>query len=73
MENFGDFENKSYQPAAEVKYSFKNHLVFGWRFLSFAICLLFVASWDIFCEFLKLFWPTKHKNIAGQLALVTGK
>lgn len=72
MENFDDFENKIYRPALVLNYTFKDHVVFAWRTVSFGICVWFVASWDIFCEVLKLFWPTKLKKVSGQLALVTG-
>lgn len=72
MENFDDFENKSYVAAERVHYSFVDHLGFLWNLL-----LLFFQGTAIFCQetlinFVKLFNPDKPKDISGQLALVTG-
>lgn len=72
MENFDDFEHKSYRKAARLDYTVKDHLNFLINFLSFLIKLNVVLWQEIFVNFLKLFNPDKPKNIAGQLALVTG-
>lgn len=72
MDNFDDFEHKSYKKAARLEYTLKDHLTFLKNFLSFVIKVTIVLWQEIFVNFLKLFNPDKPKNIAGQLALVTG-
>ena len=69
MENFDDFENKSYEKASVVKYTaseyfkfFVRHIVLVFKVSSITI----VAIFENFCT------ARKPKSITGQLALVTG-
>lgn len=72
MDNFDDFENKSYEPAREVKYTVKDHLNFilKFAFITFQVALTLIS--ELFAGIINLFASKKPKDITGQLALVTG-
>ena len=70
MENFDDFENKSYKEGVKVKYGFSDYFKHFSRMFIFTLQIAFVMAQEIFQ---KLIFGTKEKNIHGQLALVTGK
>jgi hypothetical protein len=70
MDNFDDFESKSYTPAEHKEFNqFQT-------FFRFAFVVLKTAALTIFelCvrSIWKMFNPVSPKNIAGQTALVTG-
>lgn len=69
MENFDDFENKSYEKASVVKYTAAEYF----KFIVRGIVIVFqVLSLAVVAIFENLFRSKKPKNISGQLALVTG-
>lgn len=72
MENFDDFENKSYVKATRVNYKWKDYITFGVNFLTFVAQVVAVVVQEAFVNFIKIFRPDKPKSISGQLALVTG-
>lgn len=72
MDNFDDFENKSYVAAEKVNYSTTDYLVFLWNFSILTVQAILILLFDTFIGFIKLFHPDKPKDISGQLALVTG-
>lgn len=72
MENFDDFENKSYERARQVKYKITDHLHFILNFIVITVRVTAVLVQEIFINLFKLFKPDKPKDISGQLALVTG-
>ncbi|CRK91790.1 CLUMA_CG005421, isoform A [Clunio marinus] len=72
MENFEDFENKSYVPAREVRYTLTDHLVFIKNFLIVVLKVALKLVTEIAEIVIELFKPKKPKNISGQLALITG-
>lgn len=69
MENFEDFENKSYRPTKELKYSLSDHLNFAFKNVCTFLQIFLVAFYEIFKSLLLTRQP---KDISGQLALVTG-
>ena len=70
MENFDDFEKKSYQEGGEIKYGFADYFSYFSRMFVFFVKINFVMAQEIFE---KIFYGTKVKNIHRQLALVTGE
>lgn len=72
MENFSDFENKSYVEAKKVDYKFKDILRFTLKSISNLTQILLVLIFEIFVQLWKVVSPVKPKNISGQVALVTG-
>jgi hypothetical protein len=70
MENFDDFEKKSYQGGVEKSYGFMDYLKYFSRMFLFFLQIAFVMAQEIFQN---IFNETKVKNIHGQLALVTGE
>ena len=72
MENFEDFENKSYVRARRVKYNFSDHAIFMMNFAKIVVQITALVITEIFLNLIKLFQSEKPKNISGQLALVTG-
>jgi hypothetical protein len=70
MENFDDFEKKSYQEGVEIKYGFSDYFSYFAKMFLFFLKIASVMAQEIFQ---KIFFGTKVKNIHGQLALVTGK
>ena len=73
MDNFDDFENKSYVKAGKVDYKFSDNLKFLLKATKTIIQIYLVLIFDIFVKLLNVFSPAKPKNISGQLALVTGE
>lgn len=72
MENFDDYENKSYVQARRVKYELSDHLRFIKNFVIVVFQVLAVCIPETFFNFLKLFQASKPKDISGQVVLVTG-
>lgn len=72
MENFDDFENKSYEKAREINYKFRDHVKFTWNFIGIFFSVFFLLISETFMNFLSLFRFQKPKDISGQVALVTG-
>lgn len=72
MENFDDYENKSYVPATRVTYTFSDKMNFLWKFLILFAQGSMILVYELLINFVKLFNPTKPKDISGQIALVTG-
>lgn len=72
MDNFDDFENKSYVKATRVDYKFSDLINFTLHITNIIIQLLFALFVEIFIQIHQVFSPAKPKNISGQLALVTG-
>jgi hypothetical protein len=72
MENFDDYENKSYVQARRVKYELSDHLKFLKNFITIVFQVLAVLIPETFVNFLKLFQASKPKDISGQVVLVTG-
>lgn len=72
MENFDDFENKSYVKARRVKYELNDWLQFYFNGLSLLVQVTFMLIFDLFKCVFELFSPAKPKDISGQLALITG-
>lgn len=70
MENFDDFEKKSYQSGGRDKYNFMDHLKYHLRMTIITFKILFLSIQE---RFQNLINPSKMKDIRGQLALVTGK
>ncbi|XP_070509197.1 estradiol 17-beta-dehydrogenase 11-like [Chironomus tepperi] len=69
MENFDDFEKKSYQGGVEIQYGFSDYFAYFSRMFIFFIKIASVMAKEIFEM---IFYKTKVKSIHGQLALVTG-
>ena len=69
MENFDDFENKSYEKASVVEYSMADNLKF---LANLIVTIVKVSSVVVVGFFENLFISKKPKSISGQLALVTG-
>jgi mannose/fructose/N-acetylgalactosamine-specific phosphotransferase system component IIC len=72
MENFDDFENKSYESARKIKYKTIDHVKFVWNLITVVIKVTCIVIAEGFSNFLQLFKSQKPKEISGQLALVTG-
>lgn len=72
MENFDDFENKSYEKARIVKYQIHDFIKFIVIGLMILIKIAVILILDLLKCFIELFISPKPKNISGQLALVTG-
>jgi hypothetical protein len=72
MENFDDFENKSYERARKIEYNFSDHLRFIWNLVVVVFNVTCVVISEGFLNFVRLFKPQKLKDISGQIALVTG-
>lgn len=72
MENFDDYENKSYAEARRVKYTLSDYLRFLLNTIVIGINIFCVLIVDVLINFFKLFKSVKPKNVSGQLALVTG-
>lgn len=72
MENFKDFENKSYVEAKQVEYNIRDYIQFLLKFTTKLLQIYLVLLSDIFVQIFKVFSPPRPKNISGQLALVTG-
>lgn len=72
MENFDDFENKSYSSAKRIKYrpvdKARFYLNIFTKFFQITTFLLLDLALNIF----KFFFADETKNISGQNALVTG-
>lgn len=72
MENFDDFENKSYVKARKINYKLSDHLSFALNSLLDLCKIIAILVPELIENFIKLFQSAKPKNISGQLALVTG-
>lgn len=72
MENFEDYENKSYEEARRVTYSFSDHLQYFLNFIGMFIKISIIAFVELFENLVKWLQSSKPKNISGQIALVTG-
>lgn len=72
MENFDDFENKSYEKARVINYSVGDYIKFIFNFMMLIVKMTAVLIPEIAENIIKLFSPSKPKNISGQLSLVTG-
>lgn len=72
MDNFDDFENKSYVKATRVDYKFSDYFSFFLKTSKIYMQINFMLFLEIFHQIFKVFAPDKPKNITGQLALVTG-
>ena len=70
MENFDDFEKKSYKEGVEIKYGFYDYFKYHFRMFLFTVQIVFVMAQEIFQN---IFNGMKVKNLNGQLALVTGE
>lgn len=70
MENFDDFEKKSYKEGVEIKYGFSDYFKYFFRMFLFTAQIACVMAQEIFQN---IFYGSKVKNIHGQLALVTGE
>lgn len=73
MENFDDYENESYQPATEIKYSIADHLRFIFNLVTTYVTVTVYLAIDLMWGIVSMVTGGSKKNIAGQLALVTGK
>lgn len=72
MENFDDFENKSYQAAPQPQYTASQQITFAVTMIKAWAQVTLLLIVEIFTGIFKLFTPKKPKDIKGQLALVTG-
>lgn len=72
MDNFSDFENKSYAKAEKLDYKINDHIQFFLKTTGKLIKIYLFLIYELFTRLFKVFSPAKPKNIAGQLALVTG-
>lgn len=72
MENFDDFENKSYEKARKIKYKASDNLYFIWNLIVVVVQVTGVVLAEGFVNFINLFKFKKPKDISGQIALVTG-
>lgn len=72
MENFDDYENKSYAEARRLKYRLRDYLGFLLNTIVIVMNILGVLIVDLLINLFKLFKPAKPKDVSGQLALVTG-
>lgn len=70
MENFEDFEKKSYQEAKANDYSFTYLLIYFSKMALFMFKLFFLVAQELFQNIIN---SSQKKNIHGQLALVTGE
>jgi hypothetical protein len=70
MQNFEDFERKSYQPAVKKKYKRADFIAYYMRLLKFSFRVLLMSLREHLVNF---FSVKKLKDIGGQLALVTGE
>lgn len=69
MNNFEDFEKKSYQEATKKKYRFKDHASYLYSMLKFFLATFVILIKEIFENTFK---NTRPKDLSGQLALITG-
>jgi all-trans-retinol dehydrogenase (NAD+) len=72
MENFDDFENKSYSKAPTVEYSAKDHFTFFWNMVITILNVTVIMVQEAYENLTSLIKGRKPKDISGQLALVTG-
>lgn len=72
MENFDDFENKSYVRANRVNYRLADLLRFALNFLSILVRIAGIVAYELLEKLVNLFKNLPPKDISGQLALVTG-
>lgn len=72
MDNFDDFENKKYVKAKIVTYSAADQFGFLWNFLIIVLQVTLFFFWEVLISAKEVVLPNKPKNIAGQVALVTG-
>jgi hypothetical protein len=72
MNNFDDYENKSYQKADDLKIPTSERLAIIFNLIVTIIKVLAVTISETVKSFIKLFLPPQLKDISGQLALITG-
>lgn len=72
MENFDDYENESYQPATEIKYSIADHLRFILNLVTTYVTVMIYLVLDVVLGIVNMVTGGSKKSIAGQVALVTG-
>lgn len=68
MDDFKKYENESYK-RVKVQYGIKDHLSYLINLLKFGVSIFVIAIREIFEN---IFFPMPKKNLAGQLALITG-
>jgi hypothetical protein len=69
MDNFDDFEKKSYREYKK-QYGLADHAAYFYSMLKFSLTAVLILIKEVFSN---LFNPPPRKNLSGQLALVTGK
>lgn len=69
MDNFDDFENKTYKEAKKIRYGFQDHATYLLRMFYFGLQIFALMLKEIFVN---IFFKKEKKNLAGQLALITG-
>lgn len=70
MENFDDFENKSYKESKKVEYGFADYAAYLLKMFFFGIQILGLTLKEYF---INIFFPQNKKDFTGQLALITGE
>ena len=71
MRNLEDYKLE-YQPADEIHYTFEDYIRFAKNFVLSVIRIVILLIPELIVGIQRIFYPKKPKNIAGQVALVTG-
>lgn len=72
MNDFEKLENSSYEKGRKLDYKFNDYVNFIVKGSIVFVQVVFVFLQEVFVNFIKLFSSREPKNIAGQIALVTG-